>query len=163
MKRLYFLIYNYLLLRLIGRFKVSKFWGNLKGKIPPINRVVFLWSTFMISGTIRNEKIGESTMKSIVTSFYNWYSSQLSHPKYRWIIILGTFAYLFSPLDISPDFLPIIGWIDDGMVLTLLTAELSRLLIEHRNRRKGVNPNPPEEITVTPIPEDEPVPVSSKG
>jgi uncharacterized membrane protein YkvA (DUF1232 family) len=77
-------------------------------------------------------------MKPIVQSFYNWYSNQISHPKYRWIIILGTLVYLISPFDISPDFLPILGWIDDGVVLTLLTTELSRLLIEQRNRRKGV-------------------------
>ena len=62
-------------------------------------------------------------MKPIVESFYNWYSSKITHPQYRWIIILGTMVYLFSPLDISPDVFPIIGWIDDGIVLTLLTTE----------------------------------------
>lgn len=88
-------------------------------------------------------------MKSLVQSFYNWYSSKISHPKYRWIIILGTLVYLFSPLDISPDFLPIIGWIDDGMVLTLLTTELSRLAIEHRKRNKpGDRAEAEENVTV---------------
>ena len=78
-------------------------------------------------------------MKPIVESFYNWYSSKITHPQYRWIIILGTMVYLFSPLDISPDVFPIIGWIDDGIVLTLLTTELSRLVLDYRNRR-------PEEV-----------------
>jgi uncharacterized membrane protein YkvA (DUF1232 family) len=77
-------------------------------------------------------------MKSLVKSFYNWYSSKLKHPKYRWIIVLGTLIYLFSPLDISPDFLPIVGWIDDGIVLTLLTTELSRLAIDYRQRRQKI-------------------------
>lgn len=76
-------------------------------------------------------------MKNIVQPFYNWYSSQIRHPKYRWFIVLGTIAYLLSPLDISPDFIPIIGWIDDGVMITLLTTELSRLVIEHRQRQKG--------------------------
>lgn len=75
-------------------------------------------------------------MKTVVKSFYNWYSSQVRHPKYRWIVILGTLAYLFFPFDISPDFLPIMGWIDDGVVLSILTAELSRLVIEQRSRRQ---------------------------
>jgi uncharacterized membrane protein YkvA (DUF1232 family) len=79
----------------------------------------------------------EKSMKPIVESFYNWYSSKISHPKYRWVIILGTMAYLFSPIDISPDVFPIIGWIDDGIVLTLLTTELSRLVLDYRNRRQG--------------------------
>lgn len=77
-------------------------------------------------------------MKSLVQSFYSWYSNKIKHPKYRWVIVLGTFLYLFSPIDISPDFLPIVGWIDDGVVLALLTTELSRLAIDYRKRRQGV-------------------------
>ncbi len=76
-------------------------------------------------------------MKQIVESFYNWYSNQVRNPKYRWLIVLGTIAYLFSPLDISPDVFPIIGWIDDGVVLTLLTTELSRLALDYRKNRRG--------------------------
>lgn len=76
-------------------------------------------------------------MKSIVQSFYNWYSGTLRNSKYRWLIILGTFAYLFSPFDISPDFLPIIGWLDDGVLLTLFATELSQMLIEYRRDRQG--------------------------
>jgi len=76
-------------------------------------------------------------MKNIVQPFYNWYSSQIRHPKYRWFIVLGTIAYLLSPFDISPDFIPLVGWIDDGVMITLLTTELSRLVIEHRKRQKG--------------------------
>ena len=83
-------------------------------------------------------------MKPIVESFYNWYSSKITQPQYRWIIILGTMVYLFSPLDISPDVFPIIGWIDDGIVLTLLTTELSRLVLDYRNRRPGTVKNQTE-------------------
>ncbi|MGK7945308.1 MAG: YkvA family protein [Microcystaceae cyanobacterium] len=73
-------------------------------------------------------------MKNLVESFYGWYSSKVRHPRYRWVIVIGTLLYLLSPIDISPDFIPIIGWIDDGVVITLLTTELSRLLID---KRKG--------------------------
>lgn len=88
-------------------------------------------------------------MKPIVESFYNWYSSKITHPKYRWIIILGTMVYLFSPLDISPDVFPIIGWIDDGIVLTLLTTELSRLVLDYRTRRPGGVKNQTEVSSTT--------------
>ncbi len=77
-------------------------------------------------------------MKSLVDLFYTWYSSQVRHPKYRWFMIIGTLFYLFSPLDISSDFLPILGWIDDGIVLTLLTTELSRLVMEQRKNRQEI-------------------------
>lgn len=76
-------------------------------------------------------------MKSLVESFYNWYSHTIRNTKYRWVVIFGTLVYLISPIDISPDFLPIVGWIDDGIVSTLLVTELSKMLFEYRDRRKG--------------------------
>ncbi|WP_107666574.1 YkvA family protein [Cyanothece sp. BG0011] len=73
-------------------------------------------------------------MDSIVKSFYNWYRSKIQHPQYRWFIILGTVAYLLLPFDIAPDFIPILGWIDDGLILSLLVGELSALFLEHRQK-----------------------------
>ncbi|ERT04470.1 hypothetical protein M595_5568 [Lyngbya aestuarii BL J] len=45
-------------------------------------------------------------------------------------MILGTLLYLLSPIDIAPDFIPIVGWIDDGIVATLFVTEISQLLLE---------------------------------
>jgi uncharacterized membrane protein YkvA (DUF1232 family) len=95
-------------------------------------------------------------MKAVVESFYNWYTGNIRNPRYRWLVVVGTLAYLFSPLDLSPDFFPIIGWIDDGIILTLLTTELSRLVIDYRNDRKNMKANQfnadeavnPAEITI---------------
>lgn len=61
---------------------------------------------------------------------YDWYRNAIRNPKYRWWIILGTLTYLLSPIDIAPDFLPIIGQIDDAVIVTLLVSELSQLLID---------------------------------
>lgn len=66
-------------------------------------------------------------MKQLVDSFYAWYRNGLRNPKYRWLVIFGTLAYLLSPIDISPDLIPIVGWIDDGILITLLVAEVSQL------------------------------------
>ncbi len=70
-------------------------------------------------------------MSFSIQSLYNWYRNTLRNPKYRWWIILGTFAYLLSPFDISPDFLPIVGQIDDIAVATLLISEVSQMAIEY--------------------------------
>jgi uncharacterized membrane protein YkvA (DUF1232 family) len=75
-------------------------------------------------------------MNNIAQSFYQWYSNTLRNTKYRWLIILGTLLYLFSPIDIAPDFIPIIGWIDDGVVATLLVAEVSQMMLEVLNRQQ---------------------------
>lgn len=75
-------------------------------------------------------------MKQLIESFYAWYRNGLSNPKYRGLIIFGTLVYLLSPIDISPDVFPIVGWIDDGILITLLIAEVSQLL---RGNRAGAS------------------------
>lgn len=75
-------------------------------------------------------------MKNIVQSFYNWYRNTLRNTKYRWLIVAGTLLYLLSPIDIAPDFIPLIGWIDDGVVVTLLVTEMSQILMETLNSRR---------------------------
>jgi uncharacterized membrane protein YkvA (DUF1232 family) len=78
-------------------------------------------------------------MKQFVESFYTWYRQTLRHAKYRWVLIAGTLIYLFSPIDIAPDFIPILGWIDDGVVTTLLVTEISGLMLEQLKRRQRNN------------------------
>ena len=83
-------------------------------------------------------------MKVSITSLYNWYRDTLRNPKYRWWIVLGTLAYLISPFDIAPDFIPIGGQIDDVMIVTLLVTELSQLILESfkaRNQNKSAEVN----------------------
>lgn len=94
-------------------------------------------------------------MNFSVQSIYNWYRATLRNPKYRWWIILGSIAYLVSPIDISPDFIPIVGWIDDGILITLLATEVSQLLIERVKLRK------PETTTNTAPVTDETVEVDA--
>lgn len=75
-------------------------------------------------------------MSNSIQSIYNWYRNALRNPKYRWWIILGTGLYLLMPFDISPDFLPIVGQIDDVAVVTLLVAELSQMMVEYFKSRQ---------------------------
>lgn len=65
-------------------------------------------------------------MNFSIQSVYNWYRNLLRNPKYRWWVILGTALYFVSPLDIAPDFLPIVGQLDDVFILTLLVSEVSK-------------------------------------
>ncbi len=57
-------------------------------------------------------------------SVYGFYRKLVANPKYRWWIIGATLAYVLSPIDIAPDFLPFIGEIDDAVVVSLLVTEL---------------------------------------
>lgn len=76
-------------------------------------------------------------MKFSIQSLYNWYRDLLRNPKYRWWVIVGTLLYFVSPFDIVPDFLPIVGELDDVFLLTLLVTEVSGLMIEGFKERKG--------------------------
>ncbi len=41
------------------------------------------------------------------------------------LIIAGTLAYVVLPIDVIPDFIPIVGWLDDAFVLGLAMSTLS--------------------------------------
>lgn len=79
-------------------------------------------------------------MKPFLQPLYNVYKAVLKNPKYRWFAIAGSLLYLLSPVDLVTDFLPVVGWIDDGLVATLLVTELSQLLMEKRQSQ-------PDEMT----------------
>ena len=75
-------------------------------------------------------------MNFSLSSLYNWYRDAIRHPKYRWWVILGTIIYLVSPIDIAPDFLPVVGQIDDVMLAGLLFTELSQMMIAKLQTRQ---------------------------
>ncbi|NJL65507.1 MAG: DUF1232 domain-containing protein [Methylacidiphilales bacterium] len=76
-------------------------------------------------------------MKFSLEALYNWYRGLLRNPKYRWWVVFGTFLYFVSPIDIAPDVFPIVGQIDDVLLLTLLVSEVSQIAIEGFKARKG--------------------------
>lgn len=88
----------------------------------------------------------------VLKALTNWYRSALRHPQYRWWIILGTCAYLLSPIDISPDLVPLLGQIDDAALVMLLLSELYVIFTEWvETRRETAAPSNPAS-TSTPNP-----------
>ena len=46
--------------------------------------------------------------------------------KWRKLMLLGALAYVVIPFDAVPDMLPVVGWLDDlGVVSLVLTATLA--------------------------------------
>lgn len=81
-------------------------------------------------------------MKFIVQPLYNWYRTLLRNSKYRWIVIVGSLLYLVSPIDFATDAIPILGWVDDGVIATVLVTEVSQLLLQQLKQRKEKPSNP---------------------
>ncbi len=57
------------------------------------------------------------------------------------LVILGTLLYTVSPIDIVPDFLPVLGWLDDIGVIALAVRYLTKArdLAEERREAHLVN------------------------
>lgn len=88
-------------------------------------------------------------MKISLQSLYNWYRNAIRNPKYRWWIILGTLTYLVLPFDIAPDFFPIVGEIDDLVLVTLLLTEVYQMVMERlKSRQKQPDTSSQESKTV---------------
>lgn len=84
-----------------------------------------------------------------VQSIYNWYRDAMRHPQWRWLVIGGSLLYLVSPIDISPDIFPVIGWLDDGVIAGLLVAELSQIMMQRLKTGKTTTETPPASSTTT--------------
>jgi len=55
---------------------------------------------------------------------------------YTKVIITGALAYVILPIDVIPDFIPVIGWIDDIFVLNMTINSLKDE-IENYKREKN--------------------------
>jgi uncharacterized membrane protein YkvA (DUF1232 family) len=58
-----------------------------------------------------------------------WYAWQ--HPKLPLagrLMLIGMVIYVISPIDFIPDALPVLGWLDDLALMTLILPLLLRLL-----------------------------------
>lgn len=75
-------------------------------------------------------------MNFSLSSVYDWYRNAIRHPKYRWWVMLGTIIYLISPIDIAPDFIPVLGQLDDVMLAGLFFTELSQMMIAKLQARQ---------------------------
>ena len=96
-------------------------------------------------------------MNFSIQAIYNWYRDLLRNPKYRWWVVAGSLLYLVSPIDISPDVFPIIGWLDDGIIISLLIAEVSQIAKEKLQSQN----NRADKATSTTTVEDTPVDVQA--
>lgn len=100
-----------------------------------------------VDATITAKMSQKPAMTSPLTLFYTWYRGVLRNPKYRWWIIGGTLVYFLSPVDVIPDFIPVVGEIDDAIVVTIVATELSQVLLEqvktNRNRKTAQTVTPP--------------------
>jgi len=86
-------------------------------------------------------------MKINLQSLYGFYRNAIRNPKYRNWIILGTLVYVLSPFDISPDFFPLAGQIDDFFLLSIMLTEVSQMVLSSLKNQKEKNSQSTENFT----------------
>lgn len=58
----------------------------------------------------------------------------LARPGMQVFLFICTLAYVISPIDIIPDIMPVIGWLDDAAVFMAQIASFIMYLKETRRR-----------------------------
>lgn len=82
------------------------------------------------------ELISETTnLLSIVKDYWNKEYTQL--PWYAITAITFTLLYILNPLDLSPDYIPFIGYIDDASVLTLALSMVKKDINKYNQWKKN--------------------------
>jgi uncharacterized membrane protein YkvA (DUF1232 family) len=72
--------------------------------------------------------------------FIDGYRRLLTHPRYGIWVLLASLLYLVSPIDLSPDILPLLGQIDDVALIVLLVSAASQWLSQQFLQAEGTDP-----------------------
>jgi uncharacterized membrane protein YkvA (DUF1232 family) len=68
------------------------------------------------------------------------YFQDMKVPRWRKLAGLGALVYLFSPVDVVPDVIPLVGWLDDVGVVSAVAMFLYRDIQRHRPPHEGTRP-----------------------
>lgn len=76
---------------------------------------------------IEDMKTKARQLKHEITALYYAYQNP-KLPLLSKIMIITTIAYALSPIDLIPDFIPVLGYLDDLIILPLLISVSLRLI-----------------------------------
>lgn len=79
------------------------------------------------------ERIGKKLAKGIIDSIKFLYDAMVDPrtPIEAKLIAIAALIYLISPVDIIPDIIPGIGFVDDAAAITAAVASISVILLNH--------------------------------
>lgn len=93
-------------------------------------------SKFKEKITAAARKLGVKVVYCALTLYYALFSDSV--PKRDRAIIIGALGYLILPVDLLPDFIPLLGYTDDAAALTLaLYRVLKNITPEVKTRAKN--------------------------
>lgn len=79
---------------------------------------------------------------------FQGYRRLLTHPKYGIWVLLASLLYLVSPIDISPDLIPLLGQIDDVALIMLMVTAASQWFSQQFLNAQEPEPSSQEDDSV---------------
>ncbi|ABF53688.1 YkvA family protein [Sphingopyxis alaskensis] len=82
-----------------------------------------------MTGKSLSERIGDLGRRLAVEAHTAWLAAR--DPRVAWfarLLAVAVAAYALSPIDLIPDFIPVLGWIDDLVILPLGLLAVRRLI-----------------------------------
>jgi uncharacterized membrane protein YkvA (DUF1232 family) len=98
-----------------------------------------LYATLVIGLVVAGRKGDALALVRLVPDCVVLFKRLLTDPRVGWwrkVLLVGVIAYVASPIDLVPDFVPIAGQLDDAILVVLairilLRSDGTRLLSEH--------------------------------
>lgn len=82
-----------------------------------------------LSGKSLSERIGDLGRRLAVEAHAAWLAAR--DPRVPWLarlLAVAVAAYALSPIDLIPDFIPVLGWLDDLIIVPLGLLAVRRLI-----------------------------------
>ena len=83
----------------------------------------------MMTGKSLSERIGDLGHRLAVEAHAAWLAAR--DPRVPWlarVLAIAVAAYALSPIDLIPDFIPILGWLDDLLIVPHGLSVVRRLI-----------------------------------
>ncbi len=82
--------------------------------------------TINLKGILQLKQKAKQLKKEILALYYAYQDPKL--PILPKILIISTVAYALSPIDLIPDFIPVLGYLDDLIILPLMISLSLKLI-----------------------------------
>ncbi|MDR0703365.1 MAG: DUF1232 domain-containing protein [Planctomycetaceae bacterium] len=80
-----------------------------------------------IKGTVH--KLGGKFLEETLMLYYTLLSPET--PLHVKAIIIGALGYFISPIDVIPDVLPLVGYVDDAAVIAATVKTVTKTVVKH--------------------------------
>lgn len=115
---------------------MKNWWDKVKDVSPEkvLNEMKLRWEKFKLSPQLK--KVWDKIVLMYELAVAVVKGEYKGMPTSKTALIIGALAYLVLPLDLVPDYIPFVGWMDDVVVLTWVFTQCRSELERYRKSCK---------------------------